>query len=231
MRGVRALAAVAVMGAAVAGLAGCEDGSDSANPAEIGAIGGAVDPPAPESGARNGGAGGEGEQSGGLSTRQRFMLDNLPESGSVMAAGEFLQRFTTCEQYSIDPSDTRYYPMDEQFDESWGVRFRGTCDDGGHGYIRVFWTGTDGMRTLQNAYRADIAERVKTSPDAGIEGGFGVGKDFAVIAPDPDTLGDLSASNLLVLNCNPDFEASGDVSTAPAQADGCVLTDDFHSAD
>lgn len=123
------------------------------------------------------------------------MLDNLPESGSVMAAGEFLQRFTTCEQSSIDPSDTRYYPMDEKFDESWGVRFRGTCDDAGHGYIRVFWTGAgENMKKLQNAYRADIAERVKTTPAAGIDAGSASAETSlssrptrtrCVICPDP----------------------------------------------
>ncbi|MFD6277951.1 hypothetical protein ACFWFI_20635 [Streptomyces sp. NPDC060209] len=221
---VRAFTAVMVAGAAVVSLAGCEDDGGSGDAAAVGAIGGAAEPQPADGAGRNGGTGGDG----GLSTRERFMLANLPESGSVMAAGEFLQRFTTCEQYSIDPSDDRYYPMDEQFDESWGVRFRGTCGDGGNGYIRVFWTGSgEGMKKLQNAYRADIAERVKTAPEAGIDGGFGIGADFAVIAPDPDTLRHLSASNLLVLNCNPDFEATGDVSTAPAQVDGCVLTDDF----
>ncbi|WP_286248761.1 hypothetical protein [Streptomyces graminofaciens] len=211
------MAAVLVAGAAVVSLAGCEDkddaqGSGSDTGVEIG---------------RNGGTTGGGLP-GQLTTRQKLMLDNLPESDSVMAAGEYLQRFTTCERYSIDPADTRYYPMDEEFDESWGVRFRGTCGDGGNGYIRVFWTGTDeGMKQFQEAYRDDIAERVKTSPSAGIDGGFGIGRNFAVIAPGSDTLRDLSSSHLLVLNCNPNFEATGDVSTAPAEVDGCVLTDDF----
>lgn len=57
--------------------------------------------------------------------------------------------------------------------------------------------------------------------------GRGGGKDFAVIAPDGDTIRDLSASGLLVLNCNPNFQPRGDVSTAPALIDGCVLTDEF----
>ncbi|MGW5735310.1 MULTISPECIES: hypothetical protein [Streptomyces] len=75
------------------------------------------------------------------------MLENLPRAGTVMAAGEYLQRFTTCERYSIDPSDERYHPMDEKFDATWGVQFRGTCDDGGHGWIRVFKT-SDGLLIL-----------------------------------------------------------------------------------
>lgn len=78
------------------------------------------------------------------------MLENLPQAGTVMAAGEYLQRFTTCERYSIDSS-----------------------------------------------------------------------------APDDDTIRDLSASGLLILNCNPNFQPQGDVSTAPALIDGCVLTDEF----
>ncbi|MET9549447.1 hypothetical protein ABZY36_29685 [Streptomyces sp. NPDC006627] len=171
---------------------------------------------------RNGGA------SGGPEVRQKMMLDNMPEVGTVMAAGEYLQRFTACERYSIDPSDERYYPMDEKFDASWGVRFRGTCDDGGHGYIRVFKTdGTDGMERFQSAYKADVAERMERDERAAIKGGFAIGKDFAVIAPDGGTIRDLSASGLLVLNCNPNFRPTGDVATAPALVDGCVLTDEF----
>ncbi|WP_371528440.1 hypothetical protein OG302_22655 [Streptomyces sp. NBC_01283] len=153
------------------------------------------------------------------------MLENLPQADTVMAAGEYLQRFTTCERYSIDPADDRYYPMDEQFDASWGVQFRGTCDDSGDGWIRVFKTSD--MTRFQTAYKADIAERMKTNELAGVHGGFAVGKDFAVIAPDDDTIRDLSASGLLVLNCNPNFKPQVDVSTAPASVDGCVLTDEF----
>ncbi|MGW6061958.1 hypothetical protein [Streptomyces sp. NPDC055189] len=81
------------------------------------------------------------------------MLENMPQAGTVMAAGEYLQRFTTCAPYSIDPSDERYYPMDEKLDTSWGVQFRGTCDDGGNGWIRVFKTSD--MKKFQTAYRAD----------------------------------------------------------------------------
>jgi hypothetical protein len=249
------LAAVLAAGAMVVSLAGCDD-KDQAGTSPVGreragedrtdkdrtgedrtgedrtgedrtgeGEAGSGDEESVVTGQRNGGA--TSDLPGGLTTRQKLMLDNLPESGSVMAAGEYLQRFTTCEQYSIDPADTRYYPMDEEFDESWGVRFRGTCNDAGDSYIRVFWTGTDGMKTLQEAYRADIAERIKKSPSAGIDGGFAIGRDFAVIAPDPDTVRQLSSSFLLVLNCNPNFEPVGDMSTAPAQVDGCVLTDDF----
>ncbi|WP_146193881.1 hypothetical protein [Streptomyces sp. MA5143a] len=227
----RALAAAVAAAAMVVSLAGCDD-KDQAGTSPVGRERAGEDrageDQADESvvtGQRNGGA--TSDLPGGLTTRQKLMLDNLPESGAVMAAGEYLQRFTTCERYSIDPADTRYYPMDEEFDESWGVRFRGTCDDAGDSYIRVFWTGTDGMKTFQEAYRADIAERVKKSPSAGIDGGFAIGRDFAVIAPDPDTVRQLSSSFLLVLNCNPNFEPVGDTSTAPAQVDGCVLTDDF----
>ncbi|MGA4849808.1 hypothetical protein ACOBQB_27440 [Streptomyces sp. G5(2025)] len=154
-----------------------------------------------------------------------MMLDNMPEAGTVMAAGAYLQRFTTCERYSIDPADERYYPMDEKFDASWGVQFRGTCDDGGHGYIRVL--KTNDMVRFQSAYKADLAERLKTNERAAIKGGFAIGKDFAVIAPDGETIRDLSASGLLVLNCNPNFRPTGDVATAPALVDGCVLTDEF----
>ncbi|MEV0120553.1 hypothetical protein AB0I16_03190 [Streptomyces sp. NPDC050703] len=168
---------------------------------------------------RNGGT------SGGPHVRQKRLLDNLPRAGSVMAAGEYVQRFTTCERYSIDPSDERYYPMDEKFDASWGVQFRGTCGDGGHGWIRVFKTSD--MRRFQAAYKADLAERVKKARLAGIDGGFAVGKDFAVIAPDDRTIRQLSASGLLMLNCNPDFQPVGDVTVVPALVDGCVLTDDF----
>ncbi|MFI8874151.1 hypothetical protein [Streptomyces sp. NPDC055243] len=172
-----------------------------------------------EAPARNGGT------SGGPGVRQKWMLENLPQADTVMAAGEYLQRFTTCERYSIDPSDERYYPMDEKFDMGWGVQFRGTCDDGGDGWIRVFKTSD--MKQFQTAYKADVAERMKTSELAGVKGGFAIGKDFAVIAPDDDTIRDLSASGLLILNCNPNFQPVGDVSTAPALIDGCVLTDEF----
>jgi hypothetical protein len=154
-----------------------------------------------------------------------MMLENMPEAGTVMAAGEYIQRFTTCERYSIDPSDERYYPMDEKFDMSWGVQFRGTCDDGGHAYIRVFKTSD--MKQFQTAYRAEVAEKMKTSPSADVEGGFAIGKDFAVVAPDSRTIRDLSASGLLILNCNTNFQPSGDVATAPALVDECVLTDEF----
>ncbi|MEV0529832.1 hypothetical protein AB0I66_41080 [Streptomyces sp. NPDC050439] len=169
--------------------------------------------------ARNGGT------SGGPEVRQKWMLENLPQAGTVMAAGEYLQRFTTCERYSIDPADERYYPMDEKFDMTWGVQFRGTCDDGDDGWIRVFKTSD--MKQFQTAYKAEITERMKTDERAGIRGGFAIGKDFAVIVPDDETLRDLSGSSLLELNCNPNFEPQGDVSTAPALIDGCLLTDEF----
>ncbi|MFK8908252.1 hypothetical protein [Streptomyces sp. YS-3] len=188
-------------------------------------------PPADEAGAgRNGGTGGA-VGADGLTTRQRFMLDNLPEAGAVMAAGEYVQRFTTCKRYSIDPSDDRYYPMDEEFDEKkWGVRFRGTCDDGHGGWIRVFWTGPGaGMKKFQAAYRADIAKRMKSTPNAGGKGGFAVGKDFAVIAPNDRTVRQLGGSLLLVLNCNPHHRATGDSATAPALVTGCKLSDEFVS--
>ncbi|TGA84680.1 hypothetical protein [Streptomyces sp. MZ04] len=149
----------------------------------------------------------------------------MPEAKTVMAAGEYLQRFTTCERYSIDPSDERYYPMDEKFDLSWGVQFRGTCDDGGGTWMRVFKTSD--MTQFQTAYKADLAEEMKDDELADVEGGFAIGKDFVVIAPDGETLRDLSASGLLELNCNPNFQVRGDVSTAPALVDGCVLTDEF----
>ncbi|MEU5954782.1 hypothetical protein [Streptomyces sp. NPDC047525] len=211
-------------------MTGCEGESDGADGAGAGA--GAGDgssastsaSTAPGIGsdqapARNGGT------SGGPEVRQKWMLENLPQADTVMAAGEYLQRFTTCERYSIDPSDERYYPMDEKFDMSWGVQSRGTCDDSGDGWIRVFKTSD--MEQFQTAYRAEIAEEMKTNELAGVKGGFAVGKDFAVIAPDGDTIRDLSASGLLVLNCNPNFQPRGDVSTAPASVDGCVLTDEF----
>ncbi|TXS52910.1 hypothetical protein [Streptomyces sp. t39] len=226
--------------AAVLSLTACEDGdaASGAGRAPVGlpavespgaqGAGAAEDGADGESAGRNGGGTGGAEGPDGLTTRERFMLDNLPEAGSVMAAGEYVQRFTTCEQYSIDPSDTRYYAMDEKFDESWGVRFRGVCDEGGGSRLRVFFTGTgEGMKAFQKAYHADIADRLGADPDAGIDGGFAVGRDFAVIAVDPGVLRRLSASHLLVLNCNPAFEARGDVRTAPALVDGCVLTDDF----
>ncbi|WP_447038796.1 hypothetical protein [Streptomyces sp. DSM 118878] len=168
---------------------------------------------------RNGGT------SGGPHVRQKRLLDNMPQAGSVMAAGEYIQRFTTCERYSVSPSDERYYPMDEKFDASWGVQFRGTCDDGGRGWIRVFKTSD--MERFQSAYKADVAERMKKNQQAAIKGGFAVGKDFAVIAPDDRTIRDLSSSGLLILNCNPNHRPSGDTTEVPALVDGCVLTDEF----
>ncbi|MFG2298350.1 hypothetical protein [Streptomyces sp. NPDC048603] len=159
--------------------------------------------------------------------RQKFMLDNLPRAGMVMAAGEYVARFTTCRTYSIDPSDERYYPMDAEFDADWGVQFRGTCDDAAGDWIRVFKTSD--MKRFQEAYRADIAQRMKTDPKAGIRGGFAVGRDFAVIAPSERTIRELSASHLLILNCNPTYRPTGDTRTAPALVDGCVLTDQFVS--
>ncbi|UQT57699.1 hypothetical protein M4V62_22830 [Streptomyces durmitorensis] len=66
------------------------------------------------------------------------------------------------------------------------------------------------MKQFQTAYRAEIAEEMRTDELAGAKGVFAVGKDFAVIAPDGDTIRDLSASGLLVLNCNPNFQPPGD---------------------
>ncbi|MEV0256271.1 hypothetical protein AB0H82_18655 [Streptomyces sp. NPDC050732] len=225
----RMLTALVAVGALALSVSGCdgEDGEDSDGGAKAGAEGvaGTEGAAGDEGGAGNPGR--NGGASGGPEVRQKMMLDNMPEAGMVMAAGEYVQRFTTCERYSIDPSDERYYPMDEKFDETWGVQFRGTCDDGGHGYIRVFKTSD--MAKFQTAYKADVAERMKTNEHAAIKGGFAIGKDFAVIAPDERSIRDLSASGLLILNCNPNFQPVGDVATAPSLVEGCVLTDEFVS--
>ncbi|MDQ0797409.1 hypothetical protein [Streptomyces sp. B1I3] len=70
------------------------------------------------------------------------------------------------------------------------------------------------MRTFRDAYRAHVAEEVRTAPSAGIHGGFAVGRDLAVIAPDPESVRRLAASQLLVLHRDPDCEATGDVRMA-----------------
>ena len=62
------------------------------------------------------------------------MLENMPQAGTVMAAGEYLQRVTTCERYSIDlgyrakagPRSYRFSPH-TLVDTSSRPHFRGYC--------------------------------------------------------------------------------------------------------
>ena len=88
------------------------------------------------------------------------------------------------------------------------------------------------MERFPSAYQAevaDMAERMKKNQQAALAGGFAIGEDFAVTAPDDRTIRDLSSSGLLILDCNPNHRPTGDTTEVPAPADGCALTDEFVS--
>ncbi|MCX5194755.1 hypothetical protein OOK31_12745 [Streptomyces sp. NBC_00249] len=150
---------------------------------------------------------------------------------SLAEAQAYVQKYTSCENLSTDPNDSRvnlagYIPVG-----TWSVTERGICSDKNeHGEI-VFDMVSD-MKAHQQAYKDRIAQRLAEGYwDAGLYDQIVVGKSFALTATKTGTTLALVKSDLRVLVCNPDFAVPEGYKKEKALVDGCVLTDFVNSRD
>ncbi|ATW51567.1 hypothetical protein [Streptomyces peucetius] len=148
----------------------------------------------------------------------------LPVAGSMKAAYDFVAGNSDCEDLGTNPNDERFYPEDAEKDADWGVTERGVCSTGNSDQrTRIFMVGD--MEKFQAAYKSDLYKEFEDNPSAGLNGGFAVAQDFAVVAVGDDDARRIIGSGLLVLNCNPSFAVPSGYQKEKALVEGCVLTD------
>ncbi|MFK4221683.1 hypothetical protein [Streptomyces sp. NPDC019890] len=151
-------------------------------------------------------------------------FDGLPVAGSMKAAFDYVATYSRCKDLGTRPDDERFYSGDSEKDAGWGVTERGVCSTGHREeWTRIFMVSD--MKKFQGAYKADLYKQFKDDPEAGLNGGFAIGQDFAVVAVGDDEVRGLGQSQLLILNCNPSFAVPSGYKKEKALVEGCVLTD------
>ncbi|MFB7375579.1 hypothetical protein ACFC0D_37795 [Streptomyces sp. NPDC056222] len=159
------------------------------------------------------------ERNGGTNGSGPGIDLELPTAGSMRRPAEIINAYTECDDLSTDPDDDDFFPGDEAYDEKWTVTERGACGRG----IRIFMF-TD-MRTFQAAYKTDLDEDRKESPNKGHRGKFLIGKDFAVLNDRSAPIRSLlQPGALMMLNCHPDFTTPSGYRKDDTLVEGCVLT-------
>ncbi|MFI5642145.1 hypothetical protein ACIA8H_32685 [Streptomyces goshikiensis] len=186
-------------------------GSDTAGSSVDGALSGQIP-------AKNGGTDG----SGGSDGDGKSGAPGLPKAGTMAKAAQIVSTYADCGGLSTDPNDDDFFPGDEIYDQKWSVTERGACGKG----TRIFMFKD--LKTFQTAYKAQLDEDRKESPNKGHRGKFLLGQDFAVL-PDqkPVIRNAIKPGGLLILNCHPDFNPPTGYRKDPALVKGCVLTDYF----
>lgn len=147
---------------------------------------------------------------------------SLPVAVSMKTAAGYVGGLALCDELATDPEDERFYDADSRIDGGWGVSERGVCGSRREP-IRIFMVKD--MKKFQASYKAELDQKRQENPSAGMDGGFAIGQDFAVITADSDAANALSGAELLILNCNPSLSVPSGYSKEKALVDGCALTD------
>ncbi|MBT2402561.1 MULTISPECIES: hypothetical protein [unclassified Streptomyces] len=150
-------------------------------------------------------------------------FQRLPKAGTMAAAARFINGYTRCSSLSMEPTDDESPDTETKYDGKWSVTEQGFC---GHGTRILMYKDA---KKFQAAYKADLEQKMKESPNRGLRGGFLIGQDFAVLTDSGSAIASMSKpGGLLILNCHPKFTAPSGYVKANAQVKGCVLTDYFN---
>ncbi|MEV6164285.1 hypothetical protein AB0L71_20570 [Streptomyces sp. NPDC052052] len=129
----------------------------------------------------------------------------LPSAATMADIETFVAGRTTCTGMHLEPKNSE----EESVGSEWGIKERGVCYNAKKMSIRLL--SIDHMKTFQ----ARAQQR---------GGGYLVGKDFAVYSSTVETRQDLKKSGLLHLFCRDTGGIPTGFEQAPAEVDGCVLT-------
>ncbi|MFD9337949.1 hypothetical protein ACFWBF_26640 [Streptomyces sp. NPDC060028] len=164
---------------------------------------------------KNGGVNGNAPKNG-------TAFQQLPKAATMAAAARYVNGYTKCTSVATDKNDYEYWDDDAQYDAKWSVTERGDCGKG----TRIFMLKDP--KAFQAAYKASIDAELAADPKKGINGGFAVGQDFAVIATSRNAITAMTKpGGLFILNCNPNFAPPSGYVKEKALVSGCVLTDYF----
>ncbi|MET9886200.1 hypothetical protein ABZZ20_24315 [Streptomyces sp. NPDC006430] len=169
--------------------------------------------------------GAAGSDGSGIAPKDGPRAERLPKAGNMAAAAQWVNGRTRCTSVSVGPDGYEYFDEDQKYDAKWSVTERGACSKG----TRIFMLKD--AKAFQAAYKADLDRQLPEHPNRGLNGGFLVGRDFAVLATSDSAISAMTKSGgLLILNCNPKFAAPSGYVKELALVKGCVLTDYYGGA-
>ncbi|WP_405979005.1 hypothetical protein [Streptomyces sp. NBC_00158] len=150
---------------------------------------------------------------------------------TLAEAQAYVQKYTSCEDLSSDPNDSRvnlngYTPVGTS-----GITARGVCSDKKQQGEIVLSMVSD-MKAHQQAEKDHVTKRLDEGYwDAGLYDPVLYGKTFTVTAQKTGTNLALVKSDLRALVCNPDFTVPEGYKKEKALVEGCVLTDFVNTRD
>ncbi|MEU9717080.1 hypothetical protein [Streptomyces sp. NPDC047976] len=150
---------------------------------------------------------------------------------TLAEAQAYLRKYTSCEDLSSDPNDSRvnltgYNPVGTS-----GITARGVCtDEKAQGEIVIHMISD--MKANQQAEKDHVTKRLDEGYwDAGLYDPVFYGKTFTAFSRKTETALALAKSDLRALVCNPDFTVPEGYKKEKALVDGCVLTDFVNTRD
>lgn len=156
------------------------------------------------------------------------------EPATLAGAQAHVQQYTSCENLSTDPNDSRVPLSGFIGAGDWGITERGVCTDKkARGEIVLFLTPD--MKAFQQAAKDHAAKLLAEGRgDTDLASRTVVGKTFALTALGTATavsLVDPPNSDLRILTCNPDVFVPEGFKKEKALVEGCFLTDYVNSPD
>ncbi|MFB6820413.1 hypothetical protein ACFCXA_02325 [Streptomyces virginiae] len=153
---------------------------------------------------------------------------------TLVGAQAHVQQYTSCENLSTDPNDSRVPLSGFIGAGDRGITERGVCTDKkARGEIVLFLTPD--MKAFQQAAKDHTAKLLAEGRyDTDLAGRTVVGKTFALTALKTATavsLVDPPNSDLRILSCNPDVFVPEGFKKEKALVEGCFLTDYVNSPD
>ncbi|MER7825565.1 hypothetical protein ABTX85_23740 [Streptomyces sp. NPDC096097] len=157
-----------------------------------------------------------------------------PAPATPAGAQAHVQQYTSCENLSTDPNDSRVPLSGFIGAGDWGITERGVCTDKkARGEIVLFLTPD--MKAFQQAAKDHAAKLLAEGRgDTDLASRTVVGKTFALTALKTATavsLVDPPNSDLRILSCNPDIFVPEGFKKEKALVEGCFLTDYVNSPD
>ncbi|MGE7387555.1 hypothetical protein ACQKM2_18935 [Streptomyces sp. NPDC004126] len=150
---------------------------------------------------------------------------------TLAEAQAYVQKYTSCEDLSSDPNDSRVNLNGFTPAGSSGITARGVCSDEKERGEIVISMVSD-MKAHQQAEKDHITKRLDEGYwDAGLYDPVFYGKNFMAFPRKTGTALALAKSDLRVLVCNPDFTVPEGYKKEKALVDGCVLTDFVNTRD
>ncbi|WP_051774344.1 hypothetical protein [Streptomyces sp. NRRL S-237] len=153
---------------------------------------------------------------------------------TLAGAQAHVQQYTSCENLSTDPNDSRVPLSGFIGAGDWGITERGVCTDKKARGETVLFLTPD-MKAFQQAAKDNAAKLLAEGrDDTDLASRTVVGKTFALTALKTATavsLVDPPNSDLRILSCNPDVFVPEGFKKEKALVEGCFLTDYVNSPD